>query len=92
MDNRAFISRLAKNMDMESRETSRLVQSLVEIIGERLAAGENVALPGFGTFESHKSVEYVSTDTATGEKILMPPVIKASFTIGSRVKKSISRL
>ena len=92
MDNRALILKLTKNTDVDPKETGRLIASLTSIIGECLADLDNVALPGFGTFESEKVQEQVVTDTTSGVSTLVPPSIKASFKPGSRLKKAVAAL
>lgn len=92
MDNRNFITQLARKTDMDYKEAGRLSESLCRLIGECLANGNDVALPGFGTFESVKTIEHVTTDEASGRKMLIPPTIHVEFRAGSRLKKAIAKL
>lgn len=91
MDNRAFISRFAQRIDRDPKETARLVAALCEIIGHCASECDNVALPGFGTFEANKTAEYVAVNPSDGARILMPPAIKVSFRPGSHLKKAVSK-
>lgn len=89
MDNRSFISRLSKNTNKDTKTSSELVNTLVAIIADSLAEGDDVAVPGFGTFVSTKNAERVSNNPTTGESILLPPNITSSFKTGSRLKKAV---
>lgn len=90
MDNRSFIAGLAKACNIDSRQSSSLAQSLVDIIGRELSESNDVAVPGFGAFESLKTAEHVETDAAGGARMLMPPKISVVFKPGSRLKKAIA--
>lgn len=92
MDNRSFINRLSKALQTEGRETTRLATALTSIIAGCAAENDSVAIPGFGTFESTKHLEYVSVDPETGKKTLVPPSISVTFKPGSRLKKAVEKL
>ena len=89
MDNRIFISRLAKNLGLEVKETALLVNQLSATIAECLAENSNVAIPGFGNFESIKTLEHISVDAITGKRCLIPPSVTVGFTSGSHFKKTV---
>lgn len=92
MDNRSFITRLAKATETDSRQATALTAAIVDIMAECAAQNDNVAIPGFGTFESVKTLEYVANDTVTGTRTLVPPSISVVFKPGSRLKKSVAKL
>lgn len=84
------MGRLAKNTETSAKDASQLTAALLDIITESLASDKNVAIPGFGTWESEKTMEYVDTDKETGNKTLFPPRINVTFKPGSRLKKNIA--
>lgn len=86
MDNRTFISKLARNSGMSIRVTAAVAQSLVDKISDALVANNEVALPGFGTLGCEKCDEKVVTDS-DGRRSLMPPSINVVFMPGSRLRK-----
>lgn len=90
MDNRAYITRLAKNTDSTVKDSAALAAALADLIAESLTETDNVAIPGFGTFESTKTLEYIAEDPATGLTMLYPPKISVSFKPGSRLKKAVA--
>ena len=67
MDNRSFISNLSRATGLTAKDAARLTSALIDIVAEGLAENDNVALPGFGTFESEKVLEHIETDTKTGK-------------------------
>ena len=92
MDNRTFLSRIAKKLEIEPKETAQLTIALNNIIGECIAENNNVAMPGFGTFEAIKTEDHIETNPETGKRILVPPSIIVNFKPGSRLKKAAAKL
>lgn len=90
MENKTFINNLSRAMGRSSHDVTLLIDALAIVIGDNCAELDAVALPGFGTFEASKTDEHISTDTATGRKMLMPPHVSISFKAGSRLKKMMA--
>lgn len=90
MDNRTFVSRLAKLTGNSVRQTNNLSDTLVALIKDSLCTQDTVAVPGFGSFSAVKKDEEVVTDK-NGNRMLMPPSINAEFMVGSRLKKSLAK-
>lgn len=92
MDNRSFITRLAKAIDQDTRETARLAQSLCEVIAGCASETDSTAIPGFGTFVAVKKDETIAVNDETGVRTLLPPHISVTFRPASRLKKSVAKL
>lgn len=92
MDTKSFIAALATNTGRDTKEVSAMIQSLGNIIADSIAESDNIALPGFGTFESVRNSEYVADNPETGGKTLFPPSIKINYIPGSRIKKAVADL
>jgi integration host factor subunit alpha len=54
------------------REACEIVESLLELIKESLAKGENVKLTGFGTFNVIRRKSRNGRNPQTGERLLLP--------------------
>ena len=91
MDNKQFIMRLAKRMSLDYKETSDLTQAVVALLGETMAVGDKVAIPGFGTFSTVKYDETISIDHSTGKRMLLPPLIEPRFEGSAILMKHIER-
>lgn len=90
MDNRTINSRLAKRLNMNTKETSSITEQLVSVIKDSLSDLDKVAIPGFGTFDPVKEDEYI--DIIDGHKVLMPPSISVKFNPGTQLKKNTRRI
>lgn len=66
-----------------------ILKELAGLITDALRAGDQVALPSFGTFNAVKTDEYTVTDPTTGRRTMMPPCIDVQFTPALKLVKAI---
>jgi Bacterial nucleoid DNA-binding protein len=79
MDNKTFISRLAKRLNREQGQVAALTDGLLTAFREAATSLDSIAIPGFGTFKTEKTDEQISTDAVTGRRMLLPPKIEMTF-------------
>lgn len=91
MDNKTFISRLAKRLNREPSEVTTLVEGLCNVFKEVGDNLDSVAIPGFGTFKSSKKDEEIVVDEATGKRTLLPPVISMEFQPSVVLRKKLAK-
>ena len=89
MDNKTFPSRLARALDIDPTDAAERLEAFAAVIAERTADLDTIAIPGFGNFTSTKHEESISTDLATGRRMLLPPQITVDFVPGSMLKKKV---
>ncbi len=90
MDYNTFLSGLARQCGSDRHQTDILARALVDVIREEAMQLNSVAIPGFGRFQSVKTLEYISTDPADGQKKLFPPSVSLNFIPGSNLKKRLN--
>lgn len=90
MDNKTFISGMARQLDKDPKEIEILVEGLSTVIRDKASNLDSVAIPGFGRFDPVKSNEYVAVDPSSGKQTLFPPEIRLRFTPGTMLKKRLS--
>lgn len=80
---------LAERLGMDPGETSRVVRGALALVAERLAAGEEVKLVGFGRFETRRCAARRRKDPRNGRDLDVPAkrrlVFKASRILAARV-------
>ena len=86
MDQRTLTNRIARNLDLDSKDVTTLGDAMADIFQEVLADCDAVAIPGFGTLSGVKTDEHEAV-SADGSKVLMPPSISVVFEPGSRLRK-----
>ena len=73
MTNKEFIAELAQRTGYSPEDTQRMVNLLVETMGDRFQEDDTVLVPTFGTFEVKKKLERVMVNPSTGQRMLVPP-------------------
>ncbi|MBR1947601.1 MAG: HU family DNA-binding protein [Bacteroidaceae bacterium] len=86
MNNKEFISKLAKRCGIAAAEAAAGVDSFVAVMTERLKENDQLNVSGFGVFEVKMRKERVSVNPKTGQRFLVPPKIVPSFRPSSKLK------
>ena len=79
MNNKEFISELARKLGYTNKDTAQYVSSVISVMTQELQDGKTVAIQGFGTFEVKKKMERISVNPTTGKRYLIPPKLVLSF-------------
>lgn len=86
MNNKEFISKLAKKTGFSSSKTTTDVDTLVSTMIERLKENDQINISGFGVFEVKMRRERVSVNPKTGQRMLIPPKLVPAFRPSSKLK------
>lgn len=71
---------------------TQLEKALAEVIRQQASQLNNVAIPGFGSFEGVKQDEtIVDNPTVEGGRILMPPHVALRFTPSVILRKNLHK-
>ena len=89
MNNKEFIAELALRSGYTQADAQKLVNTLIEGMGDSVEAGENVSLTGFGTFEVKKRMERVVVNPSTGMRMLVPPKLVLGFKPNASIKEKL---
>ena len=74
---------------LRRRDAAELVDTLIEAICERLAAGEPVGISGFGTFELRDKRERTGRNPRTGEEAPITARRVVTFRASAKLKKRV---
>ena len=70
MNNKEFITKLAKRCGMTPAETTANVESFVGVMTDRLKDGDQLNISGFGVLETKMRKERLSVNPKTGRGFL----------------------
>ncbi|MCS6761777.1 MAG: integration host factor subunit alpha [Candidatus Devosia symbiotica] len=74
-------------------ESAKLVERVLELIGDALIAGSNVKLSSFGSFQVRSKNERIGRNPKTGEEVPILPrqvlVFKPSNALKFKINKSM---
>ena len=87
MNNKEFISELSLRLNYSTKDTTRLVSSVLSIMTQELQDGKTVAIQGFGTFEVKKKLERISVNPVTQQRLLIPPKLVLTYKPSSALKE-----
>lgn len=79
MTNKDFIADLAQRSGYSPEDVQRMVNDVVETMGDYFQEDNSVLIPSFGTFEVKKKLERVMVNPSTGQRMLVPPKLVLNF-------------
>lgn len=79
MNNKEFIVELAQRTGYSSDDAQKLVNRVVETMGDSFQNDDAVVVPTFGSFEVKKKLERVMVNPSTGQRMLVPPKLVLTF-------------
>lgn len=86
MNNKEFISKLAKRCGVSPAETSVNVEKLVSVVTRLLKENGQLNISGFGVLETKMRKERLSVNPKTGQRFLIPPKIVPAFRPSNKLK------
>lgn len=91
MNKTELIAAIAEKAGTTRKDTEQVVSTMLEVIGDELAAGGRVQLVGFGAFETKHREARVGRNPRTKETVQIPattvPVFKAGKALKAKVDK-----
>ena len=90
MNKTEYVDAVAERADVQKSDAAKIVDSLVEVIGEQLKKGDQITLVGFGTFLVSKREARKGRNPRTGEEIQIAASNVPRFKPGKALKESIN--
>lgn len=91
MTNKDYILELAEQTGYSPEDTQKMVNVIVETMGDIFQEGNMVLVPSFGTFEVKKKMERVMVNPSTGQRMLVPPKLVLNFKPNANWKDQIKK-
>ena len=86
MNNKEFITALAKKCGASAADTSANVDAFVGMMTECLKENDQLNISGFGILEAKMRNERLSVNPKTGQRFLVPPKIVPAFKPSNKLK------
>jgi nucleoid DNA-binding protein len=81
---------IAAKTNLNKQQTEQVIETLADIITERIKAGEEVTITGFGAFSARKRAGRTGVNPRNpSEKIQIPDVIVPKFKAGKNLKEAL---
>ena len=89
MNNKEFINELAERTGYSPKDTQKLVDNIINAMGDAFQEDNAVLVPNFGTFEPKKKLERVIVNPASGQRMLVPPKLVLGFKLNQTWKDKL---
>jgi DNA-binding protein HU-beta/integration host factor subunit alpha len=89
MNNKDYISELANRTGRSQEDTQRMVNTVIEAMGDHFQEDDSILVPNFGTFEGKKKLERIMVNPSTGQRMLIPPKLVLNFKPNSGWKERV---
>jgi integration host factor subunit alpha len=66
-----IIEKISEGINQSPSEAKNTLETLLEIMKETLATGENILIPGFGKFQVNKKASRKGWNPATGKTMML---------------------
>ena len=79
MNNKEFIAELAERTGYSLKDTQKLVNNIINAMGDAFQEDNSVQVPNFGTFEAKQKMERIIVNPSSGQRMLVPPKLVLNF-------------
>jgi DNA-binding protein HU-beta len=89
MNKAEFVEAVAEKTGTSKSDAAKSVDAFMAVVSEALAKGEEIRLPGFGTFQTVDRAASEGRNPRTGEKISIPATTQPKFKAGTELKRAV---
>lgn len=91
MNKTELIAAVAEKAEISKKDAEKAVTAAIDTIIEKVAAGEEIRIVGFGTFERHERGERTGVNPQTKEKITIAASKVPAFKAGKAFKDAVDK-
>lgn len=91
MNKTELIEQIAARTELTKADSGRAVNALLDAIVEALVKGEEVSLPGFGSFKATARAAREGINPKTGEKLSIAATTVPKFSAGATFKSAVAK-
>lgn len=85
-----LVESVAKKANLTTKQSQAAVAAFIDSVKEALAAGESVALIGFGTFLVRERAARTGRNPQTKEEVQIPAAKVPAFKAGAPLKEAVN--
>ena len=90
MNKTDFVQAIAEKIGSSQADAGKSIDAVIAVISEALAKGDDVKLPGFGTFQVVDRAATEGRHPRTGEKITIPASKNVRFKAGKDLREAVN--
>lgn len=89
MNKSEFTAQIAERAGITKVQAASVLSAMTDAVTAALKAGDKVAIPGFGTFETRIRAARTGVNPATHEPLEIPETVVPAFKPGAALKEAI---
>ncbi len=86
MKKNELIAAIAEKSNVKKVDAERMLNALIEVVGEELKKGEKLTIPALGTFQVRERKAKEGRNPRTGEKMMIPAANIPAFRVAKNLK------
>ena len=90
MNKRSFVKSVAEYAGVSQKTANETINAAIAVVTEALDKGDNVILPGFGSFVVTQQNVRNAKNPRTGETITIPARKVAKFKVGKIIREMLA--
>lgn len=90
MNKKDLVQKIAETNELTKQQATDVLDTVLDSIGDAIAAGDKVQLLGFGTFEKRERPERTARNPRTGETIEIAAASVPAFKPGKALKDKVN--
>lgn len=90
MNKAELVKKVSEQVGMTQKNTMEVVEAVFDTIAEEMAAGEEVAIFGFGKFTTVEKSERTARNPKTNEEVIVPAHKSPKFKPASALKEAVA--
>ena len=90
MNKSDLVVEVVKRTNLQRGEVARTVDTILEVVRDRVARGERVSLAGFGTFERVRRNPRIGRNPHTREAVKIPARNAPAFKPGTAFRQAVA--
>ena len=91
MNKLELVNAISAKSGLSKKDSEKALVATMDAITEALAAGQKVALVGFGAFEVKQYAARTGRNPKTKEEISIPPTTRPLFKAGKALKDAVAK-
>lgn len=89
LNKKTLIEQVSEATGFTRADVDRVIEAAFELITKKLAAGEDVRIVSFGTFEVRNRLGRLGRNPQTGERMPIPATKHPAFLPGKELKEAV---
>jgi integration host factor subunit alpha len=85
-----IVQAISQDLELPTKQSTQVVETLLEILKRTLQSGEDVLISGFGKFSVRRKLERKGRNPATGDDLMLRSRKVVTFKCSGKLRRRIN--